>query len=227
MRKHCHGLDFPSSSPVKLFIIAQQRSSHKKPLYELYEDESNTQEVNIGFPSSDEQLVEEVIHEAYKKHYDGLKNQLLGMIKSQNPAFFEKLVVDLLLKMGYGWNQTTSGRITGGAGDGGIDGISEDKLGLDNIYIQAKRYDSTKIPPKEVRDFAGAMLGEGARKGVFFTTSEFSKQAVKYANEVQGLSITLVDGEFLAELLVQHEMGIAPLKKYTVYEVDKNFFNED
>ena len=122
----------------------------------------------------------------------------------------------------------TSGIAVGGAGDGGIDGIiSEDKLGLESIYVQAKRYTKTKVPPKDVRDFAGAIVGEGARKGVFFTTSEFTPQAQAYAKSVQGMAITLVNGNMLADLLIQHKMGIAPVKQYTVYEVDKNFFSND
>ncbi len=228
LRKHCYNLDFPSASPVKLFIISDQKASNNKPLYSLYNSEVKPSTELETNNSSNEQLVEEVIHNGYKVHLANLKSQLLTMIKSEDPAFFETLVVDLLLKMGYGWNETTSGRAVGGIGDGGIDGvISVDKLGLENIYVQAKRYTNTKVPAKEVRDFAGAMVGEGARKGVFFTTSDFTKQALSYAMGVQGMSITLVDGALLAELLIQHEMGIAPIKKYTVYEVDKNFFSND
>ena len=229
LRKHCLGLDFPSASPVKLFMISNKKTVNQKPLYGLI----SKQEVDVLTGKSEsvnnsELLVEEVIHRSYKQHISNLKKQLLNIIKSENPAFFETLVVDLLLKMGYGWNETTSGKIIGGAGDEGIDGIiSEDKLGLENIYIQAKRYNSMKVPPREIRDFIGAMVLKGARKGVFFTTSEFSIQARKHAKEAQGMTITLVNGELLSELLVQHEMGIAAVQRYTVYEVDKNFFTED
>jgi restriction system protein len=229
LRKHCYNLDFPSASPVKLFVISDNKSPNKKPVYSLYNSQSKPIRDNVSnVDSSKELLVEEVIHNGYKTHLDNLKLQLLTMIKSEDPAFFEKLVVDLLMKMGYGWNETTAGKAIGGAGDGGIDGvISEDKLGLENIYVQAKRYTNTKVPPKEVRDFAGAMVGEGARKGVFFTTSAFTAPAQTYARAVQGMSITLVDGDMLVDLLIQHEMAIAPIKKYTVYEVDKNFFSND
>ncbi|MDO6835291.1 restriction endonuclease [Pseudoalteromonas carrageenovora] len=229
LRKHCLGLDFPSASPVKLFVISNEGTTNQKPLYGLITKhkldvlaEKNESVNNSEF------LVEEIIHRSYKQHLTNLKKQLLNMIKSENPAFFETLVVDLLLKMGYGWNDTTSGKTLGGAGDEGIDGIiSEDKLGLEKIYIQAKRYSSIKVPPREIRDFIGAMVLKGARKGVFFTTSKFSAQACRHAKEAQGMTITLVDGEFLSELLVQHKMGIAAIQKYTVYEVDKNFFTED
>lgn len=229
IRKHCYGLDFPSASPKKLFKISSEKSGNGKPLYVLHDkNEELVTDVVQHESSSVEFLVEEVIHNNYRKHLVNLKIQLLGIIKSEDPAFFEKLVVDLLLKMGYGWNETTSGEIIGGSGDEGIDGIiSEDKLGLENIYIQAKRYNSTKVPPREIRDFIGAMAIKGARKGVFFTTSEFTKQAKKHSEDAQGMSITLVDGDLLADLLVQHEMGIAKVQNYTVYEVDKNFFTDD
>jgi restriction system protein len=232
LRKHCFGLDFPSASPLKLFLLSSDKSTSRKPLYELYVKHEDSKSVDVSIISSigisPEQLVEEVIHNNYKKHLFNLKSQLLDIIKSEDPAFFEKLVVDLLLKMGYGWNSTTSGTIVGGSGDEGIDGIiSEDKLGLEKIYIQAKRYARNKVPPSEIRDFIGAMALKGAKKGVFFTTSEFTQQAKNHAIDVQGMSITLVDGSLLSELLVQHEMGIAKVENYIVYEVDKNFFADD
>lgn len=229
IRKHCLGLDFPSASPKKLFVITDNESKNSKPLYFLIGEKQNliSEKVETNEPCS-ELLVEEIIHNNYSAHLMNLKQQLLGIIKSEDPAFFEKLVVDLLLKMGYGWNETTSGQVVGGRGDEGIDGIiSEDKLGLENIYIQAKRYNSIKVPPNEVRDFIGTMTIKGARKGVFFTTSDFTKQAKKHAQDAQGMSITLVDGSLLSDLLVQHEMGIAKVENYVVYEVDKNFFTED
>jgi restriction system protein len=229
IRKHCFGLDFPSASPKKLFTIVDNKSSTGKPLYYLLDKKENikNEKVEATNPCS-ELLTEEIIHNNYLIHLTNLKQQLLGIIKSEDPALFEKLVVDLLLKMGYGWNETTSGKVVGGSGDEGIDGIiSEDKLGLENIYIQAKRYSTIKVPPIEVRDFIGTMTIQGARKGVFFTTSDFTKQARKHAKDAQGMSITLVDGDLLSDLLVQHEMGIAKVQNYTVYEVDKNFFTDE
>jgi restriction system protein len=229
IRKHCFGLDFPSASPKKMFFIVGQKSNNAKPMYFLIGEKENlkSEKIESTEPYS-ELLAEEVIHNNYLSHLINLKQQLLGIIKSEDPAFFEKLVVDLLLKMGYGWNETTSGQVVGGRGDEGIDGIiSEDKLGLEHIYIQAKRYSTMKVPPNEVRDFIGTMTIKGARKGVFFTTSDFTNQAKKHAKDAQGMSITLVDENLLADLLVQHEMGIAKVQNYIVYEVDKNFFTDD
>ena len=154
-----------------------------------------------------------------------IKSQLLDQINSSDPAFFERLVIELLLYMGYGWDKKLAGRVTGGAGDEGIDGIiSEDKLGLENIYIQAKRY-KNKVPPSEIRDFIGAMAIKGARKGVFFASSDFSEQAKNSAEKAQNMNITLINGTQLSEYLVQYEMGIAVVSDYKVYEIDKNFFD--
>ena len=231
IRTHCFGLDFPSSSPVKLFKLVDQNNSKATPLYELFDREKATtvtvsQDAKLS--ENNDLLIEEVIHNGYKDHIYNIKTQLLNKIKIENPAFFEELVVKLLLKMGYGWNDSSSGRVIGGSGDEGIDGIiTEDKLGLENIYIQAKRYNVNKVPPREIRDFIGAMAIKGARKGVFVTTSEFSAQAKKHAYDAQGMNITLVDGVMLSNLLVQHQMGIAKVENYTVYKVDQNFFTSD
>ncbi|MEE8059539.1 MAG: restriction endonuclease [Pseudomonadales bacterium] len=226
IRIHCYGMDFPSSSPKKLFIESAVKGRSSKPLYELWD---GTQSIIPG-KSVDKQeaLVEEVIHQKYKEHIKSVKTQLLDCIRASDPAFFERLVVELLLKMGYGWDEKLSGRVVGGAGDGGIDGIiSEDKLGLENIYVQAKRYSGNNVPPNEIRDFIGAMVIHGARKGVFFSSSDFSEQGVDYASKAQHMNVTLVNGQELCDLLVQHQMGIAKVGEYTIYSVDKNFFNDD
>ncbi|WP_235891350.1 restriction endonuclease [Klebsiella pasteurii] len=151
---------------------------------------------------------------------------MLDAINSSDPAFFERLVVTLLLKMGYGWHESEAGKVVGGAGDEGIDGIiNEDKLGLEKIYIQAKRYNSKKVPPSEIREFIGSMNQKGAHKGVFFSSSCFTEQAINSSEKAQGMNITLVDGEQLCEYLVQNGMGVAKVSTYEIYEIDKNFFD--
>lgn len=117
--------------------------------------------------------------------------------------------------------------MTGGCGDEGIDGvIYEDKLGLEKIYIQAKRYKANLVSPGDIRDFIGAMSVKGARKGVFFTSSDFTAQAKKHAEQVQSMNITLINGPLLCDYLVQHEMGIEKIVTYPVYEIDRNFFSD-
>ncbi|WP_330147015.1 restriction endonuclease [Shewanella oncorhynchi] len=226
IRKHCYGVDFPSASPKKLYIQTNSGASSIAATYSVWDGKTSHE----GFPPivekiKNDELPEEIIDKTYEQHLINVSAQLLEYIKSSEPEFFESLVVKLLLRMGYGWDKSQSGRVVGGKGDEGIDGvINEDKLGLEKIYIQAKRYSSNKVSPSEIRDFIGAMAIKGARKGVFFTSSSFSEQAMKHSQEVQGMTITLVDGQLLTELLVQNELGVATAKTYKVFEVDKNFF---
>ncbi|HDZ0505089.1 TPA: restriction endonuclease, partial [Klebsiella pneumoniae] len=142
IRKHCYGIDFPSASPRKIFIEVKS-VGQSKPLYDLWQGQaSNASPLKIEKVTKD-QLPEEIIHGKYIEHIKTIKEQLLDAINSSDPAFFERLVVTLLLKMGYGWHESEAGKVVGGAGDEGIDGIiNEDKLGLEKIYIQAKRYNS-------------------------------------------------------------------------------------
>ncbi|EAU5644739.1 restriction endonuclease, partial [Salmonella enterica] len=130
IRKHCYGIDFPSASPRKIFIEVKS-IGQSKPLYDLWQGQlSNASSLKIEKTTKD-QLPEEIIHSKYIEHIDNIKSQLLDAINSSDPAFFERLVVTLLLKMGYGWNESEAGKVVGGAGDEGIDGvINEDKLGL-------------------------------------------------------------------------------------------------
>lgn len=225
IRKHCYGVDFPSASPRKIFVEVKT-ASQSKPLYELWHGQlSNTISLNVEKRTKDH-LPEEIIHEKYFEHINSIKSQLLDAINSSDPAFFERLVVTLLLRMGYGWHASEAGKVVGGAGDEGIDGIiNEDKLGLEKIYIQAKRYNSKKVPPSEIREFIGSMNQKGAHKGVFFSSSCFTEQAINSAEKAQGMNITLVDGSQLCEYLVQNGMGIAKVSTYELFEIDKNFFD--
>lgn len=225
IRKHCYGVDFPSASPRKIFIEVKA-TGQSKPLYGLWQGQaSNAVSLYVEKITKD-QLPEEIIHSKYLEHINSIKNQLLDAINSSDPAFFERLVVTLLLKMGYGWHESEAGKVVGGAGDEGIDGIiNEDKLGLEKIYIQAKRYNSKKVPPSEIREFIGSMNQKGAHKGVFFSSSCFTEQACNSAEKAQGMNITLIDGRLLCEYLVQNGMGVAKVSTYDVFEIDKNFFD--
>lgn len=225
IRKHCYGVNFPSASPRKIFVEVKA-SGQSKPLYELWQGQlSNAVPLTVEKRTKDH-LPEEVIHEKYLEHISSIKNQLLDAINSSDPAFFERLVVTLLLKMGYGWHESEAGKVIGGAGDEGIDGIiNEDKLGLEKIYIQAKRYNGKKVPPSDIREFIGSMNQKGAHKGVFFSSSCFTEQAIYSAAKAQGMNITLIDGQQLCEYLVQNGMGVAKVSTYEVFEIDKNFFD--
>ncbi|MDD1956922.1 restriction endonuclease [Pseudomonas sp. 8209] len=228
IRKHCIDLDFPSASPRKLFSIAKQTSGDSLVRYTLWNGVIPGPEKTTKTNTSKDLTSEEVLFSSHKEHISSIKNQLLDCIKSSDPSFFERIVVDLLLKMGYGWDSSLAAQVTGGRGDEGIDGvIYEDKLGLEKIYIQAKRYKLNSVTPSEIRDFIGAMSVKGARKGVFFTSSDFTTQATKHASQAQGMNITLINGSLLCDYLVQHEMGIERIFTYPVYEIDRNFFSDD
>ena len=148
-------------------------------------------------------------------------------MKTKSPEFFENLVVDLLVAMGYGGSRKDAGQAVGQVGDGGIDGIiKEDKLGLDAIYLQAKRWEGTVGGPI-VQGFVGALIGKKARKGVFITTSTFSQQAISYANGIENLKIILIDGEQLAQLMIDHDVGVTVESRYIVKKVDLDYFGDE
>ena len=173
-----------------------------------------------------DQTPEESLEYAYQKLHSELSKELLGIIKSCSPVFFEKLVIDLLITMGYGGSRKEAGQAMGKSGDGGIDGIiNEDKLGLDVIYLQAKRWDKT-VPVKEIRDFTGALASKKAKKGIFITTSDFPKSVYEFVGQVE-YKIILIDGERLANLMIEHSVGLSTINTYHVKTVDSDYFEEN
>ena len=156
-----------------------------------------------------------------------LRDDLLAAILDLSPQRFEHLIVDLLLAMGYGGGDRSMGERIGKSGDGGIDGIiNEDALGLDAVYIQAKRYaPDSKVGRPALQAFVGSLTGEGANKGVFVTTSDFSKEARDYLTRVQH-RIVLINGDRLARLMIQHEVGVRARKTYVLRSVDEDYFSE-
>ena len=169
---------------------------------------------------------EQALYKAYKTLRNKLATELLEQVKQSSPAFFERLVVDVLVKMDYGGSREEAGKAIGRAGDEGIDGIiKEDRLGLDIIYIQAKRWESTVGRP-EVQKFAGALQGKRARKGVFITTSSFSREAKEYAASID-TKVILISGERLAELMIEHGVGVTTEVTYHVKQINKDYFPEE
>lgn len=169
---------------------------------------------------------EESIENAYAQIREALGSELVSKVKSCSPLFFERLVVDLLVKMGYGGSRSDAGRAVGKSGDGGIDGIiNEDRLGLDVVYIQAKRWEGTVGRP-EIQKFVGALQGHRARKGVFITTSAFTKDAEDYASRVDS-KIVLIDGAQLAKLMMDFGVGVTPQAVYEIKRIDSDYFTED
>jgi restriction system protein len=184
-------------------------------------DDGSTSEIEIHTP-------EELIETAFQNIRRTLADEILEKIRNVTPAFFEKLVVDLLVKTGYGGSIKDAGKAIGKTNDEGIDGtIKEDKLGLDIIYIQAKRWKEGNIVGRpEIQKFVGALAGQGAKKGIFITASSFSKEALEYSprNETK---IIMIDGIQLAELMIEHNVGVSNQQIYEIKKIDNDYFGEN
>lgn len=167
----------------------------------------------------------ELMDSSYQEIRSTLVTDLLSTIKTCSPAFFERLVLDVMLALGYGGSRRDAGEATRIAKDGGIDGIiREDKLGLDMIYLQAKKWEGTVGRP-EIQKFAGALQGVKARKGVFITTSNFSNEAIDYVTHLES-KIILINGSQLAELMIDHNVGVSTKQTYEVKQIDSDYFEE-
>lgn len=177
---------------------------------------------------SDERVMEprtpeELLDIAYQEIRDTLAVDLLNIVKQSTPIFFERLVVELLVKMGYGGSRQEAARAVGQTGDEGIDGIiDEDRLGLDAIYIQAKKWESVVGRP-EIQRFVGALMGKRARKGIFITTSHFSSDAINYAATID-YKIVLIDGKKLADFMIDYDIGVAGVTAYQLKRDDTDYF---
>ncbi|MCX6360443.1 MAG: restriction endonuclease [Armatimonadetes bacterium] len=170
---------------------------------------------------------QELMADAFAGHTQQLAAEVLQQVQSMDPAAFERLIVKLMLTLGYGGLGDDSGRVLGRSGDGGVDGvISLDRLGLERIYLQAKRWSGSTVGSKEIQAFVGALTGQGAQKGVFITTSRFSAEARDYQARLSSPKVSLIDGIELARLMVEHELGVSVVEQYRVKRVDSDFFAE-
>lgn len=170
---------------------------------------------------------EEALERAYQDLRMELANEVLAQVKQLTPSMFERLVVELLVRMGYGGSLKDAGRAVGRSGDNGIDGIiKEDRLGLDTIYIQAKRYTDQSIGRPDIQGFVGALQGFRARKGVFITTSRFADTARQYASNID-TKVVLIDGEELAEYMIDFDLGVTKMNTFEVKRLDSDYFDEN
>ena len=218
------GLDVLAKAPLVInmkyleqfpeYISFKENEQEKQP--------SNQQNLTDVYEDTPEELLEK----SHQKLVNSLADELLENIKSCSPSFFERLVVELLLAMGYGGTRADAGRAIGQSGDGGIDGIiDEDKLGLDSIYIQAKRWEGTVGSP-EIQKFVGALQGNRAHKGVFITTSDFSKQAQEYVKNINN-KVVLINGFTLARLMIENDVGVSTGTTYKVKKIDSDYFVDE
>jgi len=230
IRRQCYGIDFPSAYSIKHFKYA---IIDGKTLYSILDMTAGDKVLKPNHVISNEEvssdlLPEERIQIAHNEHAEALRKQLLDAIldesktKMERAMFFEKLVIDLILRLGYGAD-ADSGFTTGRSYDGGIDGIiHEDKLGLDKIYIQAKCNTQKAVDSKDVQAFVGAMMN--IQKGIFVASSRFTKSAYKYAKEQQSKNIMLIDGDALTGLMVRHSVGLKEVKQLSIYKLDAEYF---
>jgi restriction system protein len=165
------------------------------------------------------------IEENYQRAKEELAEQLLQQIIENSPDFFEELVLDLLVEMGYGGSRADAEAV-GRSGDGGIDGIiKEDRLGLDLVYVQAKRFNKGSVGAPQIASFAGALAAKGANKGIFITTSNFTKAAKAY--DAAGFQIVLIDGDQLVQLMIDHNVGVSTERTYEIKQIDADYFEEE
>jgi restriction system protein len=187
---------------------------------------SDSEDSIASLSEEEEETPEETLEASYQNLRGTLAEELLDRVKQCPPKFFEKLVVDLLVSMGYGGSRKDAGQAVGQSGDDGIDGIiKEDKLGLDVVYLQAKRWEATVGRPV-VQAFAGSLEGQRARKGVLITTSQFSQEAREYVNRIEK-KIILIGGGELAQLMIDHGIGVTEVRTYSVRKMDLDYFGEE
>lgn len=196
------------------------------PEYRAWRNQVPTDKPTPAADTEAEGTPEERVEDAFQAIRSKLAAELLDKVRASTPSFFEQLVVELLLKMGYGRSRSDAGRAIGAAGDEGVDGvISEDRLGLDTIYIQAKRWEGTVGRP-EIQKFVGALHGKRARKGVFLTTGTFSSEAADYVSRIDP-RVVLIDGRQLAEYMIDFDLGVSTRAVYQLKRVDSDYFEGD
>jgi len=214
-----------AQSPDRIDVKFLKQFEEFRQFQALKGTRSGSRSMTSEAVTDEEVTPEESLESAYGRLRDALAGEVLQQVKASSPSLFEKLVVELLLKMGYGGSRQDAGRAVGRSGDEGIDGIiKEDRLGLDIIYIQAKRWEAGVGRP-EVQKFAGALQGQRAKKGIMITTSSFSNEAREYVSKIDN-KIVLIDGAQLADLMIDHNLGVSPTASYEVKRIDTDYFTE-
>lgn len=238
-------LDFPSRGKFKitprgLELLAKKpdeirvKTLNQFPEFlKFHKKDSQSQEKSLSTSVETESIAETVTPEERLENASNeleaqLASELLEAITKNPPLFFEQLVIDLLVTMGYGGSRLDAGQALGKTGDGGIDGIiKEDKLGLDVIYLQAKRYGvDNVVPSRDIRDFTGSLEGHGAQKGVFITTSSFTKDGIDFVKRLQHKKIILIDGKKLTELMISNDVGVSTTGTYHIKKIDLDYFDK-
>jgi restriction system protein len=217
------GLNLLSQNPQKI----DDNILNKYPEYKQFKSYNLEKILPVKNKQDDNITPEEELENAYQDLSNNLNNELLLQVKNVSPSQFENIVVDLLVAMGYGGSHKDASQAIGGIGDEGIDGIiNEDRLGLDRIYIQAKRWQNVIVGRPEIQKFAGALQGKHASKGIFITTSYFTKEAQDFAKIIDN-RIILIDGNQLAQLMIENNVGVNTVTTYMVKKIDTDYFVEE
>lgn len=222
------GLDVLRQNPSKIDVEFLKQFVEFVQFYSSGTDREKDEKVADVVTDQAESTPKEILESAYQKLRKSLAREILNKVLDMPPRFFELLVVQLLVKMGYGGSLKDAGEATKQTGDEGIDGtIKEDKLGLDVIYIQAKRWKPGNVVGRpEIQKFVGALAGQGAKKGIFITTSSFTKEALEYGSRIEA-KIVLIAGDRLAQLMFDYGLGVSTETIYELKTIDTDFFSED
>lgn len=216
-----------ASNPAKVDVQTLLQYPAFKDFYKAETSETVPTKLTASTPT---QTVtpEEQIEVSYRAVEDALRTELLDRILANSPAFFEQLIVDVLIAMGYGGSHKDAARQLGKSGDGGVDGVvNQDRLGLERVYVQAKRYQETIVVGRpDVQAFVGSLVGFGATKGVFVTTSNFSAQAREFVKHLSQ-RVVLVDGRQLTDLMIEHDVGVRVSRSIQFKRLDEDFFSEE
>jgi restriction system protein len=219
------GMEALKNHPQKIDLRVLQEFEEYREFRNRRKNEDDSSHLAIEEDSDSGLTPEELLEDAYLKIRRQIESELLTQIKSAPPDFLERLIVDLVVRMGYGGSRKDAGEALGRSGDEGIDGIiKEDPLGLDIIYLQAKRWEGTVGRP-EIQKFAGALQGQRAKKGIFITTSSFTTEALEYVSRID-TKIILIDGTRLAKLMFDHGVGVTTATNYEVKRIDSDYFVE-
>lgn len=220
------GVDVLAENPEIINTGYLKRFSEFAEFHNVKPAEEQITNSSTAESNHDQRTPEENLEYSYQKLREELASELLARLKAGSPPFFERVVVELLVKMGYGGSIADAGKAIGRSGDGGIDGmIKEDRLGLDVIYIQAKRWEGSVGRP-EIQKFVGALQGNRAKKGVFITTSYYTKEAREYITFIEN-KVVLIDGEQLAQFMIDYNLGVTTVAVYEEKRIDTDFFMEE
>jgi restriction system protein len=218
------GLDVLKENPEKIDI----KYLLKFPEFaEFHRGRNVGEKIGRKEPSEGDIPPDEIIVQKAEEINNIIKSELLDRILKSSPEFFEKLVIDLVVKMGYGGSFEEASQLLGASGDQGVDGIiKEDVLGLDNVYLQAKRWESGTVSRPEIQKFVGALHGKGAKKGIFITTSSFTKDAIEYAESLKDLNVVLIDKDKLLDYMLKYNVGVDVKNTIEIKKVDEDYFEE-